>query len=52
MEMVWLGKKYSIAKPDESRHATAKNAFVWALNLFMDCFDIPESLPAQRGTPL
>jgi len=31
MEMVWLGKKYSIAKPDESRHTTAKNAFVWRI---------------------
>ena len=45
-------EKCCIAKPDESRHATAKDAFVWTLNLFMDCFDIPESLPAQRGTPL
>ena len=52
MEMVWLGKKYGIAKPDELRHTTAKDAFVWALKLFMSCFDIPESLPVQHGTPL
>ena len=52
MAVVWLGKKCSIAKPDESRHTTAKEAFVWALNLFMDCFDIPESLLVQHGKPL
>ena len=45
-------QKCCIAKPDESRHMTVKDAFVWALNLFMNCFDIPESLPAQHGTPL